>query len=121
MAETTGAGGASATLAWCDVEPILRAKCQRCHQEPPKNGAPFPLLSYADTQVNDRSPRTVLMQHALEGDLMPPTYLALDPPVQSLTCDEKLTLLGWLDAGAEGPDPDDEDCAGVKTTLLSCE
>ena len=34
----------------CDIFTVVHAKCNPCHQNPPKNGAPFPLLTYADTQ-----------------------------------------------------------------------
>ena len=39
---------------FCAARTVLRDKCQRCHQDPTQNGAPFPLLTYADTQVVDR-------------------------------------------------------------------
>jgi hypothetical protein len=34
----------------CDIFAIVHNNCHRCHQQPQKNGAPFPLLNYADTQ-----------------------------------------------------------------------
>jgi hypothetical protein len=34
----------------CDVFAVVHAQCNPCHQSPPMNGAPFPLLTYADTQ-----------------------------------------------------------------------
>ncbi len=34
----------------CDVFAVVHASCNPCHQMPPQNGAPFPLLTYADTQ-----------------------------------------------------------------------
>jgi hypothetical protein len=34
----------------CDVFAVIHARCNPCHQQPPQNGAPFPLLTYADTQ-----------------------------------------------------------------------
>jgi uncharacterized membrane protein len=30
------------------VGTVVRDKCQTCHQQPPLNGAPFPLLTYED-------------------------------------------------------------------------
>ena len=86
----------------CDVQAVLEAKCQRCHQSPPLNGAPFPLLAWQNTQGNyfDK-PIYVRMHDAVESDLMP--YCAnsacasnFDPPVEPLTTDEKQTLLAWL-------------------------
>lgn len=59
-AASSGAGGAapfvckypdaSAGLP-CDVFTILVDNCQSCHNAPPANGAPFPLLTYDDTQA----------------------------------------------------------------------
>ncbi len=34
----------------CDVFAVIHSVCNPCHQNPPQNGAPFPLLTYADTQ-----------------------------------------------------------------------
>ena len=34
----------------CEVFAVIHAQCNPCHQQPPQNGAPFPLLTYADTQ-----------------------------------------------------------------------
>jgi hypothetical protein len=34
----------------CDIFAVVHTNCNPCHQMPPKNGAPFPLLVYADTQ-----------------------------------------------------------------------
>ena len=86
----------------CEIEAILKSKCQRCHQDPPQNYAPFPLIVWSDTR---RSYGVQLvyqaMLPAIESDFMPYTELELDPPVQPLTNDEKETLLDWLEAGAE--------------------
>jgi hypothetical protein len=34
----------------CDVFAVIHTNCNPCHQNPPQNGAPFPFLTYADTQ-----------------------------------------------------------------------
>jgi hypothetical protein len=34
----------------CDVFAVIHQACNPCHQDPPQNGAPFALLTYADTQ-----------------------------------------------------------------------
>ena len=93
---------------WCAARVVLQAKCQRCHAEPTENGAPFPLLTYADTQVLNRkgSPRYEQMKAALETEYMPPQFLQLTPPVAPLTADESATLLTWL----SGEPPLDADC-----------
>ena len=104
VATATGAGGADGVTTpagepdWCAARAVLRAKCQRCHGEPTENGAPFPLLTYADTQVADRNgtPRFEKMKDAVESDYMPPNFLKLDPEVEPLSAAERTLLLTWL-------------------------
>jgi uncharacterized membrane protein len=106
-----GAAGATSQSGpdWCAARAILRAKCQRCHSEPQENGAPFALLTYADTQAEDRAgtPRFEKMKAALESDYMPPQFLKLTPEVEPLLADERSTLLTWL---AGEPPLDSVDC-----------
>jgi uncharacterized membrane protein len=85
------------------VRAVLEDKCQRCHSEPPGNGAPFPLLTYDDTQVQDgrARPRFERIHEAVESDYMPPTWLELDPPVEALTTNERAVILDWAKAGGE--------------------
>jgi hypothetical protein len=88
--------------AWCDVRVVLERKCQRCHSDPPANGAPFALVTYEDTQVIDRGgvPRSKRMADAIVSDYMPPRFLKIEPPVDVLTAEEKELLLEWLFSGA---------------------
>jgi hypothetical protein len=123
-----GAAGpqAPAELNFCDALPILESKCQRCHQDPPMNGAPFPLLTYSDTQEAAPLPdeperkRAEDMRNAVETNSMPFMSLSLEPPVSPLTCAERATLLDWLRKGAFPPPEGQEDCHGVRARLLSC-
>ena len=95
----TDAGAMAGTEPdWCRARMVLGAKCQRCHQDPTQNGAPFPLLTYADTQVVDRKgvPRFEKMKAALEAEYMPPTFLQLEPAVEPLLESERDALLSWL-------------------------
>jgi hypothetical protein len=81
----------------CEVEAVLKAKCHRCHQDPQQNGAPFPLLTWENTQVDYfGKPIYQRMESVVSSDFMPFTSLALNPPVEPLTADEKATLLDWL-------------------------
>jgi len=112
---------------YCDAAPILTKKCVRCHQDAPKNNAPFSLARYAD--VNEKAPTTEqpdrrryeAMQHAIEGGFMPDTSQALEPPVEELTCEEKGILLAWLRDGATAAPADDPNClaAGPKTGVCA--
>jgi hypothetical protein len=90
---------------WCDVAPLLAAKCQRCHGAPPENGAPFSLATYEDTQRVSKAgkARFTAIEAAIANDYMPPSFIALDPPVERLSDSEKEILLDWCHAGAPGP------------------
>ncbi len=90
-------GGSGAPHFPCEIEAVIRAKCQRCHNDPPQNDAPFPLLTWEDT----RRPYGMLLVYeamlpAIETDFMPLTQLELDPPVEPLTPEEKAPMLDWL-------------------------
>ena len=106
--EATGGADSGPEIAFCSALTVIRAKCQRCHQDPPQNAAPVPFLTYEDTQApyydTDRKFSDVMLS-AVEKDFMP--YIALNegddpimPPVEPLTPEEKATLLGWLKQGA---------------------
>jgi uncharacterized membrane protein len=79
-----------------DVAAILTSRCQTCHQMPPVNGAPFPLLTYDDV-------------HQLFAGTIPiyqEMYLLTQPDGQQphmpygnapqLTADQLATLGSWL-------------------------
>jgi uncharacterized membrane protein len=90
----------SGSVTWCQVRTVLEAKCQRCHVGTGLLGAPFPLVTYDDTQVVERSGderRWEVMQMMVEQDFMPPD----NPPAEKLTSAERTTLQVWFDEGAQ--------------------
>jgi hypothetical protein len=96
----------------------------RCHSDPPQHGAPFALDDYAATQVPIRDGKAIRadrMREVIESGYMPLVSLRLDPPVQALGCEEKTTLLYWIDQGAEPPPDADPDCEHVKPHVRSCD
>jgi hypothetical protein len=106
-------------VSWCEARAVIHRKCTRCHGDPPDNGAPFPLVSFDDTQRchNDR-PVSERMHVAVESGAMPfvelTEILSLSPPVEDLTPEEKTVLLTWLEQGAcpvGGIDCDSSDAA----------
>lgn len=95
---------ASGTVSWCEVREVLGAKCQRCHIGAGLHGAPFPLVTFDDTQVFMESldkHRWELMQNMVEQDLMPPKDPRLDPPPAALSDAEKDVLITWFAEGAQ--------------------
>jgi len=110
----------SSGVTWCQALGVLETSCQRCHGEPSQNGAPFPLITYEHTQIlygNAQVPLPTKMRSAVASDFMP-LQIPIDPPVQPLTCEQKTTLLTWLDEGAEAVGG--VDCSASDKTLLPC-
>lgn len=76
-----------------EVFEILRDQCHRCHTEPPRNGAPFPLLTVDDAEapycqpdaegvcevVEPQVPRWQRMQLAVEPGATPQMPFGLPP------------------------------------------
>jgi uncharacterized membrane protein len=100
--EGSGGNSAGGGPSWCQVSGVLAAKCVRCHVGEGLNGAPFPLVTYDDTQVVDApGVRWVRMQEMVQVGAMPPLDAMVSPPVQPLTANEKAVLVEWFEAGAE--------------------
>ena len=99
---------------WCEVKPIVAAKCANCHANPPPVPVPVAIVTYAHTQANSvEVPGSKVWQSMLtklNANLMPPAagiYPTLPAPV-ALTQAEKDTITAWLNAGA--PAPTDQTC-----------
>ena len=78
-----------------DIAAILAAKCQPCHNDPQKNGAPFPLLTYDDVHKPFVGTRPIYQQMYLQ--IQPgadPRMLFGNAP--QLTPGEFSTLAAWL-------------------------
>jgi hypothetical protein len=93
-----------------DVAAVLADKCQTCHQSPPKNHAPFPILTYAETQgVDPLSPYTGLPIWQVMHTVIQPKGVPHMPfgNAPQLTSSEMTTLDGWLLACAP-PEADAE-------------
>ncbi|MBM3793852.1 MAG: thiol-disulfide isomerase [Acidobacteria bacterium] len=88
------------------VYPIVRAKCQGCHQ--PGEIAPMTFTSYRDTR-----PWAAAIRTAVSRGTMPPWHADAQASRafhndRSLTAAERETLTSWVAAGApEGPARDD--------------
>lgn len=105
----SGGTGSGKPVSFCAAFEVVAAKCQRCHTDPPENGAPVPFLGLDDFHrpygSSDKQEYWQAAIDQIERGLMPYTSLndpptSLMPPVEPLTDDEKATLLGWLRQGA---------------------
>jgi hypothetical protein len=90
--QRTGSQGTRAVP--CAADAVLRNVCQTCHTDPMKNGAPFPLITWEDTQVViDDRPLHEWMRDAVDSEKMPL------PPV-TISERDRETLLAWVREGA---------------------
>ena len=77
----------------CDVFAVIHHSCNPCHQTPVQHGAPFPLLTYADTQ-QEYAPNFLIFQQMFvstgpDGSPRMPFMSMLSPA-------DYATLHGWL-------------------------
>ncbi len=113
------AGAIEVDVRWCQALGVLETVCQHCHQDPPINTAPFPLVSYENTQAQYYDTELRIweqMRLVVSIDYMP--LLGVDPTVMPLTCEQKTTLLGWLLQGAT--DEGGLECTDADKTLVEC-
>jgi hypothetical protein len=113
--------GATEDVLWCQALAVLEPVCQRCHQNPPLHGAPFPLVTYENTQASYFGSDVkiwAVMQDVVASDYMPATFTDIEPPIEPLTCEQKTTLLGWLEQGAK--DVGGLNCTDADKTLAEC-
>jgi hypothetical protein len=91
-AGATGAGGFGGARPVnslpCEVQAVLKARCQPCHQDPPLNGAPMRLLTWSDVYGKADE-----MYAKLSADEMPP------PGAPDLSRDQASTLFTYLSLG----------------------
>jgi hypothetical protein len=88
-----------------DVNAVLQDKCQPCHQSPPKNHAPFPLLSFEDTQEQfgiTTKRKWQRMSEVIEPGAVPHMPYGNAP---QLTDAQHATLRAWF-AGCAMPIPE---------------
>jgi hypothetical protein len=112
---------AASGVTWCQTLGVLEASCQRCHGDPLENRAPWPLLTYEHTQApyyNTDLEIFEKMRTVVAADFMP-LELDIQPPVQPLSCEQKTTLLTWLDEGAQPVGG--LECNAADKSLLPCD
>jgi hypothetical protein len=102
--KTTGpiaadSGAAMATGFPCDVQAIIKMKCQTCHTDPPKPGAPIHILSYADTQAFPPDSTTKKVWQYMEEYITSGYMPYMMSPTGPLSDAEKATMLAWLKGG----------------------
>lgn len=90
------------------VQPIVARRCVSCHANPTVNNAPFPLVSYADTQ--GAAPAGGLIYQRMAARMGNQTM----PPGGGATPAEIAVVQAWAAQGA--PEGEDEVDGGVRDT-----
>ncbi|HEY2511048.1 MAG TPA: peptidylglycine alpha-amidating monooxygenase [Polyangiaceae bacterium] len=89
-----------ATPLPCDVNDVLQAHCQSCHQNPPLNGAPMPLITWQDLQAPSHSDPKTPVYKQVEARIHDDAKPMPQPPNPRLGAADLATLDGWVNAGA---------------------
>lgn len=99
---TGPAGTGLATGLPCDVQGVIENRCLACHSNPPANGAPTPLTTYADlaapSAMDPTRTRAQLAVELMGEGVMPPS------PAVRPDADEFAAFANWVNAGAP-PNP----------------
>lgn len=108
----------------CDVAAILAQRCQGCHADPPKFGAPMPLVDHGDVLVPLPSDPSRAVAEVVAERIVDPVDPM--PPMGFLPDAERDVLSQWIAAGTprsdevcDTPEPDPDD--GVGPDALPCE
>lgn len=84
----------------CDVEKLLRTRCQSCHSSPPTAGATVPLITYADLTARSQILSSVTVA-ARSLQRMQDSLAPMPPaPASPATSADIARLQAWLQAGA---------------------
>ncbi|APR85120.1 Hypothetical protein A7982_10469 [Minicystis rosea] len=100
---TAGAGAAAACSSTpktgeipCDVFAIIHASCNPCHTDPLAGGAPFPILTYADTQAEFHAGKLVFQQ--MYDQIQPGAAPQMPLGDVMMSDADRKTLSDWLSA-----------------------
>ena len=86
----------------CDVQKVLKDKCQTCHSDPPV-GAPIPLTTLAHLQAASAAKPGEKVHQRVKARINESGATSMPPPARpALTAAEKATLETFLDGGAQG-------------------
>ena len=56
-----------------NIEPIIQGNCLGCHSSPPRNGAPFSLVTYAQVSSRSSGVLNTISKQTGEPSVMPPS------------------------------------------------
>jgi hypothetical protein len=109
----------TATGLPCDVDAVLKTRCQTCHSSEPKYGASAPLVTWQDLQKTGPGDKKIyeLVKERLHDDERP-----MPPSPQPRVVDKELAAMdAWIDGGAKAsPATCTSEKAGDGVKPLSC-
>lgn len=84
-----------------DVDAVLEHRCRECHQDPPRNMAPFPLVTYENTQVRPPGyPAGTKIYDIMQLRIHDPEF-PMPPDGRELTDADRKVLDDWFESGAK--------------------
>jgi hypothetical protein len=90
--------GAGAGLP-CDVQSVMSTRCTTCHGSTPSQGAPMPLVTYADLTAPSRSNPSLTNAQAAVARMQSSTSPMPPAPASRATSSEITTVQSWISAG----------------------
>ncbi|MFO0679168.1 MAG: peptidylglycine alpha-amidating monooxygenase [Polyangiaceae bacterium] len=119
-------GGADASVATtgavpCDVDAIVKAKCQSCHGASPEFGAPMPLVTLGDFHAKAPSNAAKSVFEVVGARIHDDARPMPQKPNPRLTADELKVMDTWIASGAPaGASACGTGPGGGSTKALSC-
>lgn len=107
---TSGEGGGgpiveTATGLPCDVDAVLKARCQTCHASAPKYGASVPLVTWDDLQKPGPGGSSNKKVYELVKARIHDAERPMPPSPQPRLADKEAAAIdGWIAAGAKATD-----------------
>ena len=112
-----GGGSGSGGDLPCDVQAVLSNHCTSCHANPPTNGAPMSLLTYADLTAPGAGGVTIAERALIR---MQDTAMPMPPaPAPAVSSAEIATFQAWVNGGMPPGSCSTSDPFGAAPTCTS--
>lgn len=82
-----------------DVDAVLAARCRKCHSDPPRNFAPFPLVTWQDTHAPAPAHDAQAVYEVIAERIHDPGF-PMPPAGNPMTDADRKVLDDWIAQGA---------------------
>lgn len=96
----TSGGPAVGGFLPCDVDAVLAKNCRQCHSDPPKFGAPMPLVSFSDLHADAKLTQGKKVFEMVGVRIHDDAEPMPQPPNPRLSAGDSATIDQWVKAGA---------------------